>query len=133
MNDKTNEFNLVEDTPPIVKDKCRPNPCGANAECNEGVCSCISDYIGNPVYGCHPECVLNSECPRNQACINNKCADPCASMCGREAQCSVVNHIPMCDCPIGYIGNAYIACAKIESMKFLKFIQPCLVRQQFKN
>lgn len=38
-------------------------------------------------------------------------------MCGREASCSVYNHIPMCDCPYGYTGNAHVACAKIESMR----------------
>lgn len=105
---------------PKVKDKCRPNPCGANAECNEGVCSCISDYVGNPFAGCHPECVLNSECPRNKACIRNKCADPCAGMCGREAICTVANHIPLCDCLPGYTGNAHYACAKIESTNIFK-------------
>nr|1OIG_A Chain A, Dumpy, isoform Y len=23
-----------------------------------------------------PECVLNSDCPSNQACVNQKCRDP---------------------------------------------------------
>lgn len=107
---------FLDDEQPKVKDKCRPNPCGSNSECKGGVCSCISDYIGNPYFGCHPECILNTECPRNKACINNKCVDPCVNMCGQEALCSVVNHIPMCDCQYGYTGNAYVACAKIESM-----------------
>lgn len=113
---------IIEDQPIVAKDKCRPNPCGANAECNDGVCTCISDYTGNPFVGCHPECILNTECPRNKACIRNRCEDPCVGMCGREALCSVNNHIPLCDCPYGYTGNAYIACAKIESMKNMKFI-----------
>lgn len=112
----TIKFKFLDDQQLIVKDKCRPNPCGANAECKEGVCSCISDYIGNPYFGCHPECVLNTECSRNRACINKKCIDPCVNMCGHEALCSVINHVPMCDCPYGFTGNAYIACAKIESM-----------------
>lgn len=112
-------YSFLDDEAPIVKDKCRPNPCAANAECKDGVCSCISDYIGNPYFGCHPECVLNTECTWNKACINQKCVDPCANMCGREALCSVINHIPMCDCPYGYTGNAYVACTKIESMSFL--------------
>lgn len=38
-------------------------------------------------------------------------------MCGRETICTVANHIPLCDCLPGYTGNAYVACAKIESMK----------------
>lgn len=118
-NDETMS-KILDDEPPVVKDKCRPNPCGSNAACNEGVCSCISDYIGNPYVSCHPACVLNTECPRNKACVRNKCTDPCVGICGREALCSVVNHIPMCDCPFGYTGNAYTACAKIESRQLSK-------------
>lgn len=55
-------------------------------------------------------------------------------MCGREALCSVINHIPMCDCPYGFTGSAYIACAKIESMKaFQRFNCIFQIEQQSKK
>lgn len=91
-----------------------PSPCGANAICKEqrgaGSCSCISDYIGNPYEGCRPECSLNSDCPSNQACINNKCADPCRGTCGENAYCQVINHVPSCNCPLGYTGEPFTLC-----------------------
>ncbi|ENN73328.1 hypothetical protein YQE_10090, partial [Dendroctonus ponderosae] len=75
-----------------------------------GSCSCVADYIGNPYEGCRPECSLNSDCPSNKACINNKCADPCPGTCGVNADCQVINHIPSCNCPLGYTGEPFTAC-----------------------
>lgn len=81
----------------------------ANAECIQrngaGSCKCIEDYQGNPYEGCRPECVLSSECPINKACIRNKCKDPCPGVCGQNAQCLPLNHIPTCICIDGYIGE----------------------------
>lgn len=42
--------------------------------------------------------------------MRNKCQDPCPGTCGDTAQCNVVNHVPMCTCPVGYIGNAFVQC-----------------------
>lgn len=93
---------------------CTPNPCGANAICREqnsaGSCQCMTDYIGNPYEGCRPECVLNSDCPSNRACLKNKCQDPCPGTCGTNAECQVVNHLPSCTCFIGYTGDPYRYC-----------------------
>jgi hypothetical protein len=93
---------------------CTPSPCGSNAVCREqngaGACSCITDYIGNPYEGCRPECVLNSDCPSNLACIQNKCKDPCPGTCGQNAVCQVVNHLPSCSCFSGYTGDPFKYC-----------------------
>lgn len=70
----------------------------------------MPEYHGDPYIECRPECVLNSECPRNRACINNKCIDPCPGTCGLNADCRVVNHSPTCSCSTGYIGNPLHAC-----------------------
>lgn len=82
----------------------------------------MSGYFGNPYEGCRPECVLNSDCPENKACINNKCEDPCPGVCGSNAQCQTVNHIPKCSCVFGYIGNPYENCIYKEgTMLFFLF------------
>lgn len=84
------------------KDPCFPSPCGPNSKCENyngfAKCSCLPNYYGKSP-NCRPECILNSDCPSNQACINKKCSDPCKSMCGINAICNVVNRYPICSCP----------------------------------
>lgn len=93
---------------------CNPSPCGANAVCKErngaGSCSCLPEYQGDPYSGCRPECIMNSDCPRNRACSNQKCRDPCPGTCGINADCSVFNHNPTCTCRSGYQGNPLVSC-----------------------
>lgn len=97
--------------PPQPVDLCNPSPCGANAQCRDGVCSCLPEYQGDPYQGCRPECTINSECPTQLACIRNKCKDPCPGICGQQAVCNVYNHFPTCSCPAGMSGNAFIQCS----------------------
>lgn len=103
---------------PAPVDPCIPSPCGSNAVCKEfngaGSCTCLPNYIGNPYEGCRPECILNSDCPANLACINTKCRDPCPGSCGRNALCQVINHLPVCNCYPGYTGNAFLYCSPME-------------------
>ena len=73
---------ILDERPPPNPDVCNPSPCGTNTLCTVldggAVCECMnSGYIGNPLVACKPECVLNTECPTTQACINQKCRDPC--------------------------------------------------------
>lgn len=93
---------------------CLPSPCGPNAICKEhnnaGSCTCLQDYIGNPYEGCRPECVLNTDCPSNRACIRNRCLDPCPGTCTVNAECQVVNHLPSCTCIPGYTGDPFVLC-----------------------
>lgn len=79
--------------------------------CVRDQCVCLSDYQGDPYIGCRPECVMNTDCQRDKACIRNKCIDPCTNICGLNAQCTVINHIPTCSCLDGMIGNAFVSCA----------------------
>lgn len=72
-------------------------------------CSCIENYIGSPPE-CRPECVLNSDCGSPEACINQKCQDPCPGSCGFEAKCHVLNHVPICTCNEGYVGDPFERC-----------------------
>lgn len=117
LNKQTFYTNMLS-LAPQRDDPCNPSPCGSNALCNNGICSCISEYNGDPYRGCAPECVLNSDCPRNRACIRHKCADPCPGSCGQGAICDVINHIPMCSCPPNLQGNAFVQCRTINSMYF---------------
>lgn len=106
--------SVQRDPEPEHVNPCNPSPCGANAICREqgtaGACECLPEYFGNPYEGCRPECVLNSDCPSNKACVQNKCKDPCPGSCGQNAQCHVVNHLPSCTCFPGYVGDPYRIC-----------------------
>lgn len=109
---------LVQPEPIIDNSSpCTPSPCGANAQCREqngaGACICLPDYIGNPYEGCRPECALNSDCPSNKACVNNKCKDPCPGTCGQNANCQVVNHLPSCTCISGFTGDPFQFCNQV--------------------
>lgn len=101
---------------------CQPSPCGPFSECRDiggtPSCSCQHNYVGTPP-NCRPECIINQECPSNQACIREKCTDPCPGSCGANAQCNVINHIPICTCPQGYTGNAFENCFLQPQRKLL--------------
>ena len=106
---------------PVIRDEpsqpCNPSPCGSNSVCRErngvGSCTCLPEYFGDPYVGCRPECIANNDCPREKACINNKCKDPCPGVCGVNAICKTLNHNPTCTCFEGYTGNALSSCREI--------------------
>ena len=104
-------FSVVPIVP--VPIPCQPSPCGANAVCQvlngHEACSCLPGYFGPPP-NCRPECVINSECPANKACIQLKCGNPCIGTCGINAKCDVVNHNAICSCPYDYTGDPFSQC-----------------------
>ena len=101
------------DTPVVPVNPCQPSPCGPNAQCrvvnDSPSCTCSLDFVGAPP-NCRPECVSNSECPGNLACMNQKCRDPCPGACGTNTECRVVSHTPMCVCMSGYTGDPFTQC-----------------------
>ena len=64
---------------------------------------------------CRPECYINSDCPSDKACISRKCQDPCPGLCGFNAYCRVRNHIPICVCDRGHIGDPFSQCYRVTS------------------
>lgn len=102
---------------PVVTQPCNPNPCGPHSICreinNQGVCSCAPGFIGSPPV-CRPECVINADCGRNEACNNQKCRNPCPGTCGVGARCEIVNHNPICSCPPRYTGDPFVRCLPIR-------------------
>lgn len=97
-------------------DPCLPSPCGLYAECKvinqQAACTCLKNYIGFPP-NCRAECVVNTDCPSDQACISEKCRNPCVGSCGQNADCRVQNHIPVCLCQAGYSGDPFTLCTII--------------------
>lgn len=95
------------------------DPCGINSECyvarNNAECRCLSGYRGNPYDKCIVvECTSNSDCPNDRQCINSQCINPCIyeNPCSPRAECKVQNHVALCRCPSGFIGNPYIDCKR---------------------
>lgn len=105
--------------PPVTlprPDPCAGNPCGPNSFCkvlgDEYSCSCLPGYNGRPPQ-CRPECINHEECTSRQACLRNKCVDPCPGICGIDAECFVVSHNPICSCIHGYSGDPFTRCTII--------------------
>lgn len=106
--------NLIYLVPPEpIQNPCVPSPCGPNSQCqvngNSPSCSCVPTFIGSPP-NCRPECISNSECSYNLACMNMKCKDPCPGSCAPNAECKVISHTPRCSCPLGYYGDPFTQC-----------------------
>ena len=106
--------------PPSVVEKpklCDSNPCGTSAQCAEknGAISCVcpNDYIGDPYVSCRPECLINTDCQKHQSCSKSRCVNPCTGSCGINADCRVVNHIPICSCKESFTGDPYGSCRPI--------------------
>lgn len=98
---------------------CTPSPCGPYSHCkiidNHGVCSCQEGYVGSPPT-CRPECVISTDCAQHQACMQQKCKDPCPGTCGVNARCQVINHNPICTCKAGFTGDPFVTC-QLEKSK----------------
>lgn len=72
---------------------------------------------------CRPECVLSTDCPQHQACIKQKCRDPCPGTCGINARCQVINHNPICTCKAGFTGDPFVTCQLEQSKNTTKIIK----------
>lgn len=111
-------FVLEYPPPSTPADVCYPSPCGPNSQCRsvngQAVCTCLVGYMGSPP-NCRPECIINSECSLDKACVNQKCVNPCPKPCGINANCKVINHSPICSCQTSYTGDPFTICNLIKS------------------
>lgn len=95
------------------------NPCPPSATCHAlahaATCMCPPSHTGVPLQGCTlmPVCGFNYDCPKDEACIERLCQDPCkANSCPEGSVCSVTDHRPVCLCPVGYTGTPETACIR---------------------
>lgn len=113
---------------------CIPSPCGLNADCRvmdtRPVCSCLPDMLGAPP-NCRPECIINQDCPPHLACVSKKCQNPCAGSCGINADCTVLNHRPMCLCRPGFEGDPFSGCR--ESGKSVIYLLSIMLYHGFSH
>lgn len=112
-------YESFTETSPL--DLCHPSPCGSNAVCNIGVCTCLPEYTGDPYFSCRPECTTSSDCSLDKTCVSNHCVNPCINTCGVNANCDVVNHMAVCTCPSKTTGNAFIECKPMKGMLYSRF------------
>ena len=112
---------------------CYPSPCGFNADCTNrnGVakCSCLPNFFGDPYSACERECTVNADCTRDKACKNFHCIDPCPGLCGANAICKVINHIPTCTCQQGYQGDPFTSCKLLPLCKKKSILDKTILSQ----
>lgn len=58
-----------------------------------------------------PECVTDSQCADNAACVGNHCSPVCEpNICGLNARCIAKQHRVLCTCLPNYEGDGYAGC-----------------------
>ncbi len=59
------------------------------------------------------ECAASGDCADDEACIQNKCTNPCShDICGENTKCTIKKHNPRCSCQSGYEGDPFVTCKK---------------------
>lgn len=76
---------------------------------------------------CRPECLISAECTLKEACIRQKCADPCPGTCGVNARCQVINHDPICSCSGGFTGDPFIQCHPMPGIFYFPIKHICTI------
>lgn len=94
---------------------CNPSPCGKNTKCSVvnyvPICSCLPGFEGSALKGCTPECESDNDCRNDQYCSGYRCRSVCGNqVCGQGAICRGKDHVAVCSCPEGLIGNPQTLC-----------------------
>jgi hypothetical protein len=61
----------------------------------------------------------NTECPSDKVCHNFRCINPCSTSCGVDSECTVRNHVTVCQCPKGFTGDPFVSCTPSSSSSVL--------------
>ena len=84
----------------------------------QNICQQHTPMVTSPIFvvAPRPECREDPECPQSEACINERCIDPCIvnNPCAPQATCQTRAHHPVCTCPEGYGGDPYRQCYRPE-------------------
>ncbi len=74
----------------------------------------VLSFLADP-----PECEIDPHCRLDQACIQQKCRDPCTQLtCGTNAECKVYDHRAVCVCRRGFDGHPYTHCEERREQLF---------------
>lgn len=99
-----------------IQGRCQPT-CKSNSSCPE------FQFCNNNICVQELKCYGDDECNPDEKCLRNavgqtECGDACSGiLCGRNAECTSVNHEAVCTCKTGFRGNPRdekIGCKKIE-------------------
>lgn len=97
--------NLRTTTPTLQKKKYNYN----QTRCTKfGLC-CATPSIPSD-----NQCTSDLSCAPDQACLQGRCANPCAAphACGLNAVCRTVGHRPRCSCPNCFVGRPDRECRR---------------------
>ena len=83
---------------------CKSNKdCADDETCKEAFCEKRAQAVSG--------CTTDSDCNTDMTCTNRTCVKAtCSDPCGENAWCKVKDHIGVCQCHQGYIGNPEIRC-----------------------
>ena len=59
------------------------------------------------------KCLTDTDCNTEMTCADNSCVPTCSKPCGKNAWCQAKDHIGICRCLEGYIGNPYSGCGNV--------------------
>ena len=95
--------------------------CGRGAVCSvvdhSPFCSCPARTTGDARSECKTlQCIENNDCDSGKSCVKNQCVDVCRldGVCGGNAQCTTINHTPLCSCAPGHTGDPTVGCTRIQ-------------------
>ncbi|CAL4121255.1 unnamed protein product, partial [Meganyctiphanes norvegica] len=97
----------------LREEACSGIACGENGECfwdevqKKADCRCKGNDQYDPSTGQCQECVGNSNCQHDQACLSGTCRRVCDGACATGGQCTSQNHVAKCTCNGELKGNPY--------------------------